>query len=48
MDHNLSKRQMIFRLTVFFLITVVVGFVLGDLNVYSQMDPQTVTDMRGK
>jgi hypothetical protein len=37
MDHDQLKRQMIFRLTVFFLITIVIGFVLGDLNVHSQM-----------
>lgn len=41
------KRQMYFRLTVFFLITIVIGFTLGDVNVHSQLDgQQTVTDMR--
>ena len=39
------KRQMYFRLVVFFLITIVIGFVVSDLNVHSQLD-QTVTDMR--
>jgi len=46
MDHDLLKRQMIFRLVVVFLITVVIGFILGDINVHSQMDEQTVQDLR--
>ena len=47
---ELLKRQMYFRLTIFFLICIVVGFTLSDLNINSQMDEkeseQTVTDMR--
>ena len=44
------KRQMYFRLTIFFLITMVIGFTLSDFNIHSQMyekeGDQTVTDMR--
>ena len=47
---ELLKRQMYFRLTIFFLICIVVGFTLSDLNISSQMgekeSEQTVTDMR--
>jgi hypothetical protein len=49
MDENYLKRQMIFRLTVFFLLTIVIGFVLSDLNIHSQIsgDNQNVQDFRG-
>jgi preprotein translocase subunit SecG len=44
------KRQMYFRLTIFFLICIVVGFIFSDLNINSQMNEkeseQTVNDMR--
>ncbi len=47
---ELLKRQMYFRLTIFFLICIVVGFTFSDLNINSQMNEkeseQTVTDMR--
>jgi hypothetical protein len=43
------KRQMYFRLTVFFLITIVIGFTLADINVHSQLtgeENQNVQDFR--
>jgi hypothetical protein len=44
------KRQMYFRLTIFFLICIVVGFTFSDLNINSQMNgkenEQTINDMR--
>jgi len=40
------KRQMYFRLVIFFLITIVTGFILSDLNIHSQMDRQTIQDLR--
>ena len=44
------KRQLYFRLTIFFLICIVIGFTFSDLNMRSQINEkeseQTVTDMR--
>lgn len=41
------KRQMIFRLVVVFLITVVVGFIVQDIQTKNEFnDDQTVTDLR--
>ena len=42
------KRQMYFRLTVFFLICIVVGFTFSDLNIHSQLkgNEQNVYDLR--
>lgn len=42
------KRQMIFRLVVVFLITVVVGFIVQDIQTKFELGntDQTVTDMR--
>lgn len=42
------KRQMYFRLMVFFLITIVIGFVVQDVGTRFNMNDndQTVTDMR--
>jgi hypothetical protein len=49
MNEEQLKRQMIFRLTVFFLLSIVIGFVLSDLNIHSQLsgDNQNVQDYRG-
>jgi hypothetical protein len=42
------KRQMYFRLTVFLLITIVIGFIVQDINTKFELGntDQTVTDMR--
>ena len=49
MTEEQLKRQAIFRLTVFFLLSIVIGFVLSDLNIHSQLsgDNQNVQDFRG-
>jgi hypothetical protein len=48
MNHDQLKRQMIFRLVVVFLITVVVGFIVQDIQTKFELanTDQTVTDMR--
>jgi len=35
MDENQLRRQAIFRMVIFFLITIIIGFVASDINMLS-------------